>query len=109
MRDLDSTETDMKNQIIKLETQLTEVQHDLEERRKLELGELQVDQEQAELQLQMALEIKRKNELERERINQELKQFLSNSEQEMNDSRREQQYIIDQTVEWDKEYKRRSQ
>jgi hypothetical protein len=57
----------------------------------------------------MALEIKRKNELERERINQELNHFLSKSEQEMGDARREQQYIRNQGVEWDKEYKRRSQ
>lgn len=27
----------------------------------------------------------------------------------MKDAKREQQYIIDQTIEWDKEYKRRSQ
>jgi hypothetical protein len=85
------------------------VQHDLQERRRLELGELKVDQEQAELQLQMAQEIKRKNELERERINQELKQFLSKSESEMREGRREQQLIKEQTIEWDKEYKRRSQ
>ena len=51
IRDLDGTENDMNRQIIKLESQLQEVQHDLKERRKLELGELQVDQEQAELQL----------------------------------------------------------
>jgi len=57
----------------------------------------------------MALEIKRKNELERERINQELNHFLSKSEQEMGDTRREQQYIRNQGVEWDKEYKRRTQ
>ena len=35
--------------------------------------------------------------------------FLSKSEQEMGDARKEQQYIRDQGVEWDKEYKRRSQ
>lgn len=57
----------------------------------------------------MSLEIKRKNELERERINQELHHFLSKSEQEMKDARREQQYIRDQALEWDKEYKRRGQ
>jgi hypothetical protein len=56
----------------------------------------------------MALEIKRKNELERERINQELHHFLSKSEQEMGDARREQNHIRNQGVEWDKEYKRRS-
>ena len=55
----------------------------------------------------MSLEIKRKNELERERINQELQHFLSKSDQEMRDARREQQYIVDQGIEWDKEYKRR--
>jgi hypothetical protein len=41
----------MKRQVVKLENQLREVQNDLEERRKLELGELKVDQEQADLQL----------------------------------------------------------
>ena len=40
IRDLDGTENDMDKQIIKLESQLKEVQHDLKERRKLELGEL---------------------------------------------------------------------
>ena len=57
----------------------------------------------------MAQEIKRKNELEREGVNRELHHFLSKSEQEMGDARKEQQYIRDQTVEWEKEYKRRSQ
>ena len=99
----------MKRQIVKLQNQLSEMQQDLKEKRKLELGELQVDQEQSELELQMALEIKRKNELDREGINQELKQFLSKSEREIGDAKRDQQYIIDQTVEWVKEYKRRSQ
>jgi len=94
---------------VKLEGQLQEVQSDLRERRKLELGELRADEEQEDLKLQMALEIKRKNELERERVNKELQRFLSKSEQEMADARREQTHIHNQGVEWDKEYKRRSQ
>ena len=52
-----------------MESQLRDVQNDLEHRRKLEMSELSSDKEQAELQLQMAQEIKRKNELEKERVN----------------------------------------
>ena len=57
----------------------------------------------------MAQEIKRKNELEKERVNQELKQFISKSEQEMNEAKRQSHYIKEQTIEWDKDFKMRMQ